>query len=136
MLKTAYDVRISDVSSDVCSSDLRRFPDAGCRVRSLENAAPGFDTFVDRTTLFLGLVGLTSLLVGGVGVAMAVKAYLDGKTETIATLKCLGAPNALVFRTYLAVVLVLAAVGTLARSEEHTSELQLLMRISYAVFCL
>src|SRR3546814_2986286 len=93
MLKTAYDVRISDVSSDVCSSDLRRFPDAGCRVRSLENAAPGFDTFVDPTTLFLGLVGLTSLLVGGVGVAMAVKAYLDGKTETIATLKCLGAPD-------------------------------------------
>lgn len=91
-----------------------RFPDAGWRVQSLENAAPGFDSFVDRTTLFLSLVGLTSLLVGGVGVAMAVKAYLDGKTETIATLKCLGAPSALIFRTYLAVVLALAAVGTLA----------------------
>jgi len=90
-----------------------RFPDAGWRARSLDNAAPGFDTFVDRTTLFLTLVGLTSLLVGGVGVAMAVKAYLDGKTETIATLKCLGAPSRLVFRTYLAVVLALAAVGTL-----------------------
>lgn len=90
-----------------------RFPDAGWRPRSLESAAPGFDTFVQRTTLFLTLVGLTSLLVGGVGVAMAVKAYLDGKTETIATLKCLGASRALVFRTYLAVVLVLAAAGTL-----------------------
>lgn len=91
-----------------------RFPDAGWRVQSLENAAPGFDTFVDRTTLFLSLVGLTSLLVGGVGVAMAVKAYLDGKTETIATLKCLGAPSALIFRTYLLVVLALAGLGTLA----------------------
>lgn len=88
-----------------------RFPDAGWRTRSLESAAPGFDTFVRRTTLFLTLVGLTSLLVGGVGVAMAVRAYLDGKTETIATLKCLGASSRLVFRIYLAVVLVLAAVG-------------------------
>ncbi len=91
---------------------LGRFPDAGWRGRSLENAAPGFETFIDRTTLFLSLVGLTSLLVGGVGVAMAVKAYLDGKTTTIATLKCLGAPSALIFRTYLLVVLILAAVGT------------------------
>lgn len=89
-----------------------RFPDAGWRSRSIDNATPGYDTFVDRMTLFLTLVGLTALLVGGVGVAMAVKSYLDGKTETVATLKCLGAPGALVFRTYLAVVMVLAAVGT------------------------
>src|SRR3546814_2232043 len=34
-------------------------------------------------------------------------------------------------------VLALAPIGVLAlRSEEHTSELQSLMRISYAVFCL
>ncbi|NQW09568.1 MAG: FtsX-like permease family protein [Alphaproteobacteria bacterium] len=89
-----------------------RFPDAGWRARSIDNATPGYDTFVDRVTLFLTLVGLTALLVGGVGVAMAVKSYLDGKTETVATLKCLGAPAALVFRTYLAVVMVLAGVGT------------------------
>lgn len=89
-----------------------RFPDAGWRTRSLESAAPGFDTFVQRTTLFLTLVGLTSLLVGGVGVAMAVRAYLEGKTETIATLKCLGASSRLVFRLYLVVVLTLAGVGT------------------------
>lgn len=91
-----------------------RFPDAGWRTRSLNNAAPGFDTFIDRTTLFLSLVGLTALLVGGVGVAMAVKTYLDGKTATIATLKCLGAPSALVFQVYLMVVLMLACAGTLA----------------------
>lgn len=89
-----------------------RFPDAGWRVSSLENATPGYDTFVNRVTLFLTLVGLTALLVGGVGVAMAVRSYLDGKTETVATLKCLGAPSALVFRTYLLVVTILAALGT------------------------
>lgn len=89
-----------------------RFPDAGWRVSSLENATPGYDNFVSRVTLFLTLVGLTALLVGGVGVAMAVRSYLDGKTETVATLKCLGAPSGLVFRTYLLVVCILAAIGT------------------------
>lgn len=90
----------------------QRFPDAAWRVSSLENATPGYDNFVSRVTLFLTLVGMTALLVGGVGVAMAVRSYLDGKTETVATLKCLGAPSALVFRTYLLVVCILAAVGT------------------------
>ena len=50
----------------------QRFPDAGWRVSSLENATPGYDNFVNRVTLFLTLVGMTALLVGGVGVAMAV----------------------------------------------------------------
>jgi putative ABC transport system permease protein len=94
-------------------ADLKqRFPDAPWRISSLENATPGYDTFVNRVTLFLTLVGLTALLVGGVGVAMAVRSYLEGKTETVATLKCLGAPSGLVFRTYLLVVMILAAAGT------------------------
>jgi putative ABC transport system permease protein len=88
-----------------------RFPEAGWRVRGLDNAAPGISRFVERVTLFMTLVGLTSLLVGGVGVANAVKAYLDGKRGTIATFKCLGAPSRLVFFTYLAQVLVLALLG-------------------------
>ena len=50
-------------------------------------------------TLFLTLVGLTALLVGGVGVGNAVRSYLDGKTATIATLKCLGASGRLIFRS-------------------------------------
>jgi putative ABC transport system permease protein len=88
-----------------------RFPEAGWRIRGLDNAAPGISRFVERVTLFMTLVGLTSLLVGGVGVANAVKAYLDGKRATIATFKCLGAPARLVFLTYLAQVLALALLG-------------------------
>src|SRR3546814_1131361 len=37
---------------------------------------------------------------------------------------------------WIAVGLLLAAATGIGRSEEHTSELQSLMRISYAVFCL
>jgi putative ABC transport system permease protein len=87
------------------------FPDAGWRVNDLSNAAPGITRFVDRVTLFMTLVGLTALLVGGVGIANAVRAYLDGKIPTIATFKCVGAPARLVFLTYLAQVMALAALG-------------------------
>lgn len=90
------------------------FPDAGWRIRDLRNGAPGLKRFVDRMRLFLTLVGLTALLVGGLGVANAIKAYLDGRTGTIATLKCLGAPAGLVFRTYLAQVMILAGLGVVA----------------------
>src|SRR5690606_33977229 len=55
------------------------FPEAGWRVRGLENAAPGIARFVEQVSLFMTLVGLTALLVGGVGVANAVGSYLDMK---------------------------------------------------------
>ena len=87
------------------------FPRAGWRIRDYTNAAPQLERFIGRLALFLTLVGLTALLVGGVGVGNAVRAFLDGKTSTIATLKCIGAPRRLVFTTYLLQILVLAAGG-------------------------
>jgi putative ABC transport system permease protein len=89
----------------------RRWPDAGWRIRSFGDAAPSIQRFLDRMALFLTLVGLTALLVGGVGVGNAVRGYLASRTATIATLKCLGAPGALVFRIYLAQILGLALLG-------------------------
>ncbi|MEA2780221.1 MAG: putative transport system permease protein, partial [Rhodospirillaceae bacterium] len=91
----------------------RRFPDAGWRVRGLDQAAPGVKRFVDRTALFLTLVGLSALLVGGIGVGNAVKAYLEAKTTTIAILKCLGAPSRSIFALYLSLILLLACGGAL-----------------------
>ncbi len=88
-----------------------QFPDAGWRTRSIDNAAPNIQRFVDRVTLFLSLVGLTALLVGGVGVGNAVKSYLDSRLATIATLKCLGGPGPLVFQLYLLQVLGLALLA-------------------------
>jgi len=87
------------------------FPDAGWRIRDWRNGNPGLQQFIDRIGLFLVLIGLTALLVGGVGVGNAVKAYLDGKTATIATLKCVGAEGGFIFRVYLIQVMLLAACG-------------------------
>ncbi len=58
------------------------------------------------------LVGLTALLIGGVGVANAVKSHLERKRDVIATLKSLGATGAEVFALYLTQVMMLAVIGS------------------------
>ncbi len=88
-----------------------RFPEAGWRIRSRVNAAPGLTRNVERFSQFLTLVGLTALIVGGVGVANAVRAFLDTKSHVIASFKSLGAPAYFVFSVYLIQILLLALVG-------------------------
>ncbi|MBL8672337.1 MAG: FtsX-like permease family protein [Alphaproteobacteria bacterium] len=88
-----------------------RFPQAGWRVRDYRESSPAVRQFVERIAMFLTLVGLTSLLVGGVGVSNAVRAFLAEKTRTIATLKCLGAPARLVWQVYLVLIAALSLVG-------------------------
>jgi len=90
------------------------FPDTGWRIRDPREAAPGVTRFIDQTSQFLTLVGLTSLLVGGIGVANGVRAWLDARARTIATLRCLGASAQTVFATCLIQVLALAIAGIVA----------------------
>ena len=90
------------------------FPDKGWRIRDPSDAAPGVSRFIDQTALFLTLVGLTSLLVGGIGVANGVRAWLDARARTIATLRCLGASAGLVFAVCLIQVMALAVAGIVA----------------------
>ena len=88
-----------------------QLPEAGWEVRTRANASPALERNVERFTQYPHLVGLTALLVGGVGVANAVKGHLDRRREVIATLKSLGATGSRVFAIYLAQVLALAALG-------------------------
>lgn len=89
----------------------RDFAASGWRIRDWKEGSPGVRRFLDRAAMFLVLVGLTALLIGGVGVANAVRAHLDGKTPTIATLKSIGATTGLIFRVYLWQTMLLAAFG-------------------------
>lgn len=88
-----------------------RFEEAGWRIRDTANANPGLKRFIERLTLFLTLVGLSALLVGGIGVANAVRSHIESKTSVIATLKSIGASHALVLRIYFLQILVLALIG-------------------------
>ncbi len=89
----------------------KQFPEAGWRIRSRDNAAPALTRNIERFSQFLTLVGLTALIVGGVGVANAVRAFLDTKSNVIASFKSLGAPAGFVFNIYLIQILILAMMG-------------------------
>ena len=96
------------------TADLRAaFPNQGWRIRDPRAAAPAVARFVRQTGLFMTLVGLTSLLVGGIGVANGVRAWLEARARTIATLRCLGASARLMFAVALIQVLALALAGIL-----------------------
>ncbi len=88
-----------------------QFPEAGWDIRGRSNASPQLERNVERFTQFLTIVGLTALLVGGVGVGNAVKSHLDRRREVIATMKALGASGRRVFAIYLTQVLLLALIG-------------------------
>ncbi|MEM1133255.1 MAG: FtsX-like permease family protein [Pseudomonadota bacterium] len=88
-----------------------QFPVAGWEVKDREEGAPGTTRFIERLGQFLGLVGLTALIVAGIGVGNGVSSYLSGKRSSIATFKVLGAETGDIARIYL---LQLAAVAALA----------------------
>ncbi len=91
---------------------LEAMPEAGWHTHNRLNANPRLVNAIDRFTQILTLIGLTSLIVGGVGVANAVRAHLEEKKPVIAILKCLGAPSRMIFQIYLIQVFLLAAIGT------------------------
>ena len=100
-----------DIAKAITSEARTQLPEAGWDIRSRTNASPQLDRNVERFTQFLTIVGLTALLVGGVGVGNAVKSHLDRRRETIATMKALGASGRRIFAIYLTQVLILAFVG-------------------------
>jgi putative ABC transport system permease protein len=88
-------------------------PDAGWRLRDRTEASPRLSGAIDQFAQFLTLVGLTALVVGGVGVANAVRAFVEAKRKVIATFKSLGAAGPFVFRVQFFQVMAIAFLGIL-----------------------
>jgi putative ABC transport system permease protein len=89
-----------------------QFPQAGWQIRDRTDAAPGIRRFVEQLTMFLTLVGLVALGVGGVGAGQAITAFLDRKRTDIAILKALGARGSFVFLTFFLQVMLVALAAT------------------------
>lgn len=87
------------------------YADSPFRARGVEDIQPSVTRFTDRLASYLTLAGMATLLVGGLGVALATQNYLAAKTRHIAMLKCLGGENSLIYRVYLLQILILAGVG-------------------------
>ncbi|TDH39360.1 ABC transporter permease [Pseudohoeflea suaedae] len=115
IVEYSYRVRLAGDRTARAVSDIAKadFPDAGWSVRTSDNAAPALSNNIERFSQFLTLVGLTALIVGGVGVANAVRAFIDGKRGVIATLKCVGASSRFVILVYLIQVMLIASAGIL-----------------------
>ena len=118
LVRWIYRVKLPDVAADDRSAaafiaDARAAsPEAGWEIRSRANASPQLERSINRFSQFLTLVGLAALLVGGVGVANAVKSHIDRRRDVIATFKAVGATGRDVFTIYTTQVIVLAALGS------------------------
>jgi len=103
----------SDSAVTALVDDVRAaLPEAGWEIRSRSNASPQLERTISRFSQFLTLVGLAALLIGGVGVANAIKSHIDRRRDVIATFKALGATGREVFKIYLVQVLLLALAGS------------------------
>jgi putative ABC transport system permease protein len=105
----------SDVARLIADANAA-FPNAGWEVRTRTNISPQFMRNVDRLTQFLTLVGLTALIVGGSGIANAVRGFVERKRDAIATMKALGASGSYAFAIALAEMMLMAALGMAAGS--------------------
>jgi putative ABC transport system permease protein len=118
LVRWIYRVKLPDNAADdgavTALTDETRaaLPQAGWEIRSRGNASPQLERTISRFTQFLTLVGLAALLVGGVGVANAVKSHIDRRRDVIAAFKALGATGRDVFTIYLTQVVVLAVIGS------------------------
>lgn len=88
--------------------------DAGWQVRPFTRAAPRIRSFLDRLDVDLMLIGLAALLVGGLGIAEAVRGYLESRISHIATMKCVGGSTLEVLWVYVWQICIIGAGGIAA----------------------
>ncbi|MBX3330450.1 MAG: ABC transporter permease [Nitrospira sp.] len=90
-----------------------RLASESARVSSYRDAQPQLKQSLEQLTRYLGLIGLTALFVGGLGVATSVHAFVREKLNTIAILKTVGAESPTIIRTYGLQAMILGLVGSL-----------------------
>ena len=116
LVRWRYAMKIKDQANEKGLISFRdaakaQMPDAGFTVADRRDPAPQVTKTLERLRQFLTLIGLTSLLVGGVGVANAVATYIDRRRKVIATFKSLGASGRQIFVLHLTQVLLISGIG-------------------------
>jgi putative ABC transport system permease protein len=100
-----------DGAAQTVAAAKTQFPEAGWEIRSRDNAAPQLERNIERFSQYLTLVGLTALLIGGVGVGNSAKHFVDRKRDVMAILKSIGATGSRVVAIYFVEVLILSSIG-------------------------
>lgn len=96
-----YRIRGPNYDLDAARSFLEALPSSRLRMTDYRRPNPQLDRGLDRMSTFLSLVSLISLLVGGLGVAMSMHAYLQQKLDSVAIMKMLGGRSMQILRIYL-----------------------------------
>ena len=89
----------------------KSMPEGGYIANDRFDPSPQITRTLDRLRQFLILIGLASLLVGGVGIANAVSTFIDKRTKVIATLRSLGASGSQIIAIFLVQILLMTAIG-------------------------
>ncbi|GKS56709.1 ABC transporter permease [Nitrospira sp.] len=116
-VRERYLIRMERGDPQLLVQELRgRLATSSARVSSFREAQPQLKRFLEQLTRYLGLVGLTALFVGGIGVATTVHAFIREKLQSIAILKTLGAGTSIIVGMYVVQAVLLASVGSLLGS--------------------
>ena len=100
------------VKSPIWIAPLRpRFEAAGVRVQTVVENEIDITNAISQLARFLGIIGLIALLLGGIGVASGVSAFVQKKIDTVAVLRCLGASSAQVLTIYLVQAAAMGFLG-------------------------
>lgn len=97
--------------ADVRAQIEKILPDA--QISDFRETSPALSEGVDRATGLLSLICLVAMVLGAIGVAMAMRAHLQQRIEILAIMKSVGARSSDILRIYLFQTLVLGAGGAL-----------------------
>ncbi|MDQ6888058.1 MAG: FtsX-like permease family protein [Gemmatimonadota bacterium] len=84
------------------------------RSRTVRQTEENLTKGIDQLRRFLGIVGLVALLLGGIGVASGIYAYIAERIDTVAVLRCLGGTSAQVLAIFVTEAAALGLIGSAA----------------------
>ena len=91
-----------------------RLQNAQVRVRTVTQTELSTSDAIENLSNFIGIVGLVALLLGGIGVASGVRAFVARKIDTVAVLRCLGASSGQVMAIYVTQAAAMGLAGAAA----------------------
>src|SRR4051812_26329844 len=89
----------------------KRFGQQQVRVRTVTQTEMQTADAIENLSNFIGIVGLVALLLGGIGVASGVRAFVERKIDTVAVMRCLGASSGQVLAIYVAQAAAMGLAG-------------------------
>lgn len=109
----SYDLRVQwPEAAEPSPDDFKAaFPNSTWRLTTHDNASPQIQRFVNNTLQFLSLVGLSSLLIGGIGIANGLRAYFTSRMTSIAIYKMVGTPQSVLRWIYGWQIAIITLIG-------------------------